>query len=76
MESIEKLEKLTTKRLLNYYRSERDRFRMQPFKTGYESCSADEMKEWAEHITVVKEMLNHREHVEKRKRKNESICIQ
>ena len=65
MESIEKLEKLTTKRLLAYYRASRNSRKMAPY--SWQHFSDEELAEWDKHLLDVKTMLDKREHVEKKK---------
>ena len=62
MEKLEKLEKLTTKRLLAYYRAERRRRKV--FAYGWQSITDEEMIAWDNHLVDVKKMLDGREHVE------------
>lgn len=58
MEKIELLEKLTTPRLLAYYRSKRNYIRRA-------ILNEVEEREWNDHLKFVKSMLDKREHVEK-----------
>jgi len=67
MEKLEKLEKLTTKRLLTYYKKHRKRMlRTDPYDYKEEEndrYSADD-REWKKHLLEVKKLLDGREHVE------------
>ena len=60
MENLKKLEKLTTKRLLAYYKAERERF--QKNKDGLVGFDLLMLRV---HLGDVKLMLDKREHVEK-----------
>ena len=63
MTKIKILEKLTTKRLLAYYRSQRKARTMLPY-TALLPYSDEEEKEWDDHLKEVKKMLDEREHIE------------
>jgi len=67
MDSIEKLEKLTTKRLLAYYKAERKRRKLYPYMPSYGYEQPVDVKAWDQHLLDVKAMLDEREHVERKK---------
>ena len=64
MEDLNKFEKLTTKRLLAYYRSSRDKRKIAPY--SWYHFSDEELAEWDKHLLDVKAMLDKREHIEKK----------
>ena len=67
MDDIGKLEKLTTKRLLAYYKAERQRRKLYPYMPSYGYVQPVDVKAWDQHLLDIKAMLDEREHVEKKK---------
>ena len=70
MGTLEFLSKLTTRRLLAYYKSQRERRKLVESQGGWDPKSfrrytAIERIEWDNHLADVKSMLNKREHIEK-----------
>ncbi len=60
--TTEELTKLSTKRLLAYYRSQRNKFKLLPYNyIGFEY--EKEYKETEEHLKEVKSILDSRENV-------------
>jgi hypothetical protein len=65
MEKLEFLDTLTTKRLLEYYRKQRKARKTCHSDKSYQSYTPIELAEWDVHLTDVKKLLDHREHVVK-----------